>query len=55
VFSPSGRSGNGISIHNIAVGNAAVPAGAWFSGRADRKPTWYLINGAWDSNDRRAD
>jgi lysyl endopeptidase len=49
------RSGNGIGMFNIAVGNSAVMAGTWFSGRADRSPTWYLINGAWQSNDRLAD
>jgi len=49
------RSGNGIGMFNIPVGDSAVMAGTWFSGRADRLPTWYLINGSWDSKDRRAD
>lgn len=53
-WSPS-RSGNGIGMFNIPVGDSAVMAGTWFSGRADRAPTWYLINGAWQNNDLRAD
>jgi lysyl endopeptidase len=53
-WSPS-RSGNGIGMFNIAVGDTAALAGTWFTGRADRLPTWLLINGGWDSRDRRAD
>lgn len=53
-WNPS-RSGNGIGMFNIAVGNSAVAAGTWFTGRANRLPTWLLVNGAWDSKDRRAD
>jgi lysyl endopeptidase len=49
------RSGNGIGMFNIAVGNSAAVAGTWFTGRANRLPSWLLINGGWDSNDRRAD
>ncbi len=49
------RSGNGIGMFNIAIGDSAAMAGTWFTGRADRLPTWLLINGGWDSKDRRAD
>jgi len=55
LYSLVGRSGNGIGLFNVAVGDSAVPAGTWFSGRANRLPTWYLVNGAWSSTDRRAD
>lgn len=55
LYSQVNRSGNGIGLFNIAVGDSAVTAGTWFSGRANRLPTWYLVNGAWSSMDRRAD
>ena len=49
------RSGNGIGMFNINAGASIATAGTWFSGRADRQPTWYLLNGTWNPNDRRAD
>ena len=38
------RTGNGISLFNI--GN--VISAAWFTGKADRTPYWYLMAGPWN-------
>ncbi len=38
------RSGNGQNLFNI--GN--VITSAWFTGKADRTPVWYLVNGSWN-------
>lgn len=38
------RGGNGQNLFNI--GN--VITSAWFTGKADRTPVWYLVNGSWN-------
>ena len=51
-WSPN-RQSNGIGMFNVP--SPAIVAGTWFSGRPNRKPIWYLVSGAWQPDDTRAD
>ncbi|MGD9582641.1 MAG: serine protease [Lysobacterales bacterium] len=55
-WSPN-RQSNGIGMFNVPIpgGSSGVVAGTWFSGRPNRKPIWYLVNGLWQPDDTRAD
>ncbi len=50
LFANPNRFGNGLG-HFVIPGAGAVPPtifGAWFTGEQDRKPTWYVVQGALD-------
>ena len=50
------RGGNGIGLYNVPITNNDLAlAGLWFTGRVDRLPFWYLLNGTWAKDDSRID
>jgi len=48
-FNPT-RSGNGEGIFTIPVGAEKTVFSAWFTGEADRKPIWYIVQEALRDN-----